>query len=366
LPIVVLEVLLGMLIGPHVLGLVQFDGFLAMMFTYAMATTLFMAGMELDFSEIKGPPLWLAVGGSGISALLGLIVVGVLHVVPHVHAPMMVTLALCTTGLGVLIPIFRDSDQLQTKFGRLMIAAGTIGEVGPIVAMSLLLSQSFSTWQEMGFLLAFLAIVGFAAAVGAGARPPRLLAFLSRQMHASTQLPIRISLLMLAALFVLAEQFGFESIFGAFAAGMIIGLATRGEDGKLMRAKLDAVTFGWFYPFFFVGTGIKFDLPAIFADLDTALMVPAFALLFLFVRGAPVWLLYRRQTDAAQRLPFALCSAVPSLSIVVVITEIGLRTKTIHHSVVTAMIGAALLSVLLFPTIAGALLAAKRTEGAAP
>ena len=135
-----------------------------------------------------------------------------------------------------------------------------MGEVGPIVAMSLLLSQRYSTWQEIGFLVVFLAIVGVAVAVGAGARPPKVLAFLSRQMHASTQLPVRISLLMLAALFVLAEEFGFESIFGAFAAGMIVGLATRGDDGKPMREKIDAVSFGWFYPFFFVGTGVKFDI----------------------------------------------------------------------------------------------------------
>jgi hypothetical protein len=93
------------------------------MFTYAMATTLFMAGIEPDFGEIKGRPLLLAVGGWGVSVLLGVIVVGVFRVVSHVEAPMMVTLALCTTGLGALIPIFRDSGQLQTKFGRPMIAA---------------------------------------------------------------------------------------------------------------------------------------------------------------------------------------------------------------------------------------------------
>lgn len=172
-PIVVLEVLLGIVIGPHVLDLVRFDGFIATMFTFAMATTLFMAGMELDFSEIKGRPLFLAIGGWGISALLGIIVVGVFHFIPHVDSPMMVTIALCTTGLGTLIPIFRDGGQLETRFGQLMIAAGTVGEVAPIVAMSLLLSQTYSTWQEVGFLFAFLAIVGIAAAIGAGARPPR-------------------------------------------------------------------------------------------------------------------------------------------------------------------------------------------------
>ncbi len=354
-PVVVLEIVLGVVIGPHVMGLVQFDGFVATMFTFAMAATLFMAGMELDFGEIKGRPLALAAQGWGLSLVVGIAVVGLLHVIPRVDAPLMVTLALCTTGLGILIPVFRDGGQLETPFGRHFMAAGTFGEVGPVVAMSLLLSQQYSTWEEFGFLLVFLAIVGLAIAVGVGARPPRLLDYLSRELHASTQLPVRISLLMLAGLFVLAEQFGFESIFGAFAAGMVVGQATRGDGGALFREKIDAVSFGWFYPFFFVGTGIKFDIAAIGRDLGTMLMVPAFALLFLVIRGAPVFL-YRIDFARAQRLPFALASAVPSLSIIVVITEIGVRAKTMNPDTAAAFIGAALLAVLLFPTITGVLL----------
>jgi Kef-type K+ transport system membrane component KefB len=365
-PVVVIEVLLGIVIGPHVLDLVQFDGLVEEMFRFAMAATLFMAGMELDFGQVRGRPLALAAGGWVISLVLGLVAVGVLHAVPEVNAPMMVTLALCTTGLGVLMPIFRDGGHLQTAFGRLAVAAGTMGEVAPIVAMSLLLSQRYSTWQELGFLLAFLAIVGVTAAIGMSARPPVILAFLSRHMHASTQLPVRIALLMMAGLFVLAEQFGFESIFGTFAAGMIVGQATRGADGKPFRDKIEAVTFGWFYPFFFVGTGIHFNVPALVADLDTMLLLPTFLLLFLVVRGLPVLLLYRNAIARMERWPLALSSAVPSLSVIVVISEIGLKAKTISHDVAAALLGAALLAVLLFPTIAGALLPAKapRTPGA--
>jgi Kef-type K+ transport system membrane component KefB len=286
---------------------------------------------------------------------LGITVVGLLHVIPQVAAPLMVTLALCTTGLGVMVPVFRDGGQLATPFGRLFMAAGTLGEIGPIVAMSLLLSTQYSTWQEMGFLFALLAVVATAIIIGMKARPPKLLALLGRHMHASTQLPVRISLLVLAALIVLADQFGFERILGAFAAGMVVGQATRGDDGKPFRAKIEAVSFGWFYPFFFVGTGVKFDIAALGRDLTTMLLVPAFAVLFLIVRGAPVFL-YRDAIAKAERLPFALSSAVPSLSIIVVITEIGVAAKTMNPDVAAALIGAALLAVLLFPTTAGVML----------
>jgi Kef-type K+ transport system membrane component KefB len=188
-----------------------------------------------------------------------------------------------------------------------------------------------------------------------GAKPPRLLAFLGCEMRTSTQLPVRIALLMLAAMLVLAEEFGFESIFGAFAAGLVVGQATRGEDGKALREKLDAVAFGWFYPFFFVGTGIKFDAAALGQDVTTALLVPAFVVLFLLVRGTPSFL-YGNDITRRELLPFALASAVPSLSLIVVITEIGVRAKTMNPDVAAALVGAALLAVLLFPTIAGVLL----------
>lgn len=366
-PVVVLEIMLGIIIGPQVLGLVRFEGFVVSMFTLGMGATLFMAGMELEFDRIRGRPLVLAVGGWVVSLVLGVGVAALLYVTPLVHAPMMVALALTTTALGTLLPVLRDANTLDSSFGRLFLAAGTVGEVGPIIVMSLLLSQRFSTWQELGFLLAFLAIVISAAAIGMGAPPPRVLALLSRSMHASSQLPVRVALLMMAAFFVLSEAFGFERILGAFAAGMIVGLATRGDDGRPLRNKIDAVVFGWFVPFFFVGTGLRFDLDKIFGDWSTLLLVPAFLALFLLVRGVPV-LLYRKDLAPAEYAPFALLSSVASLSLVVVITDIGVRSGHIHSGIAAALIGASVLSVMLFPTIAGILLGrqAQSSPGATP
>jgi Kef-type K+ transport system membrane component KefB len=353
-PAVVLEVVLGIIIGPQVLGLVHFDGIVASMFAFGMAATLFMAGMELEFERIRGRPLWLAAGGWGISVALGLSAAAVLHA-SSLHDPMIVALALATTALGTLLPILRDADQLDTSFGRLFIAAGTMGELGPIVAMSLLLSQQYTTLQEFGFLMVFLVVVTLTAAISLGLRPPRVLALLGRSMHASSQLPVRVTLLLFAAFFVLSERFGFESILGAFAAGLVVGLATQGAEGIEPRMKIDAIFFGWFIPFFFVGTGIKFDLASITGNASNMLLVPISLGLFLLVRGAPVFL-YRRDLTAAERISFALYSSVASLSLVVVITEIGVHAKTMSPETASVLVGAAVLSVLLFPTIAGQLL----------
>lgn len=123
------------------------------------------------------------------------------HVIPDVRAPLLVTLALATTGLGVLLPALRDSGQLDSVYGRLLLAAGgdTVGEPGPIVLVSLLLSQRDGTAEEFGLLLVFLLLMAGAAAVGLGLRPPRVLALLSRTMHASTQLPVRLALVIVDA-----------------------------------------------------------------------------------------------------------------------------------------------------------------------
>jgi Kef-type K+ transport system membrane component KefB len=354
-PVVVFEVLLGIVIGPHLLNLVHFDGFVETMFDFGMAATLFVGGMELDFADIKGRPMLLAVGGWTISVLLSLTVVGLLHAIPHVRTPLVVAMAMCTTGLGVVAPGFRDSGLLKTTFGRLILAAGTLGEVGPIVAMSLLLSQQYNVWQEGAFLLIFLVVIAAALAIGVGARPPKALEILGRHMNKSTQLPLRVAVFMLAGLLVLAQNFGFENFTGAFAAGMILGTATRSERGSVLREKMETLSFGWFYPFFFVGAGIQFDLGALGHDLPTMLLVPAIAALFLVIRGVPV-LLYRGNLDTAQLPPFAFSSAVPSLTVIVVIAQTGVKAKSMPPDVAAAIIGAAMLAILLFPTIASYLL----------
>jgi Kef-type K+ transport system membrane component KefB len=353
-PVVVLEVLLGIVIGPQLLGLIEPGAFLSKMQIVGTSAVLFMAGMEIDFGHIRGRALSLGIRGWVASVALGFAAVGLLRVIPDVHAPMMVAIALTTTMLGALIPILRDGGNLDGPFGRMMLAAGTVGEVGPIIAVSLVLSDRYTSWQELGLLVVFLTLVGVAMAVGMGARPPRVLALLSQAMHASTQLPVRLALLVMAALLFVAVEFGFEGVLGAFAAGMIVGLATRGEGGKVFRLKIDAVCFGWLTPFFFVATGIQFDLGALTRDLETMLLTPAFLLLFLVVRGVPVFL-YRDVIPKAERLPFALYSSVASLALVVVITQIGLHAKHMSQDVAQALIAAALLSLLVYPTLAGVL-----------
>ena len=363
-PVVVFEVLLGILLGPHMLHLVDTDRFVTFMHDVGMVAVMFMAGMEIDFERIRGRPLVLGATGWLVSLLVGAVALVAMRAIFGMTTPYMVIIALATTGLGTLLPILRDGGLLGAPIGRMLLAAGTIGEVGPIVAMSIALSTRYSTWQEFALLIGFLLLVGVAAGAGAGLRPPKVIALLTRTMHSSTQLPVRLALLLLAALVFVCEGLGFEAVFGAFAGGMIVGMAARGPDGEDFRKKIDAVCFGWFAPFFFVGTGIAFDVAALGRNLPTLLMLPAFLALFLLIRGLPAWL-YRHDLPRSELAPMALSSSVASLGIVVVITIAGLKSKHIDPDTAQALIGAALLSLLVYPTAARVLLARAGNDEAA-
>ncbi|MGO9829608.1 MAG: cation:proton antiporter [Myxococcaceae bacterium] len=354
LPALVLEILLGIIVGPHVLGLARMTPLLGWLGgTLGLAALFFMAGLELDLEKVRGRPLLLAGRGWILSIVLGLAAAGLLHALRPVHAPMMVALALATTAMGVLTPVLRDAGQLDTDFGRLVLAAGALGEFGPIVVMSLVLTRTYSSWVEIVLMVVFVVLAVAAALVALGMRPPRLVALLTRLMESSSQLPVRVSLLLLAAFTVLSEKFGFEAVPGAFAAGMVVGLATRGPSGKPLRGKIEAVCFGFLVPFFYVTTGLKFDLSALLLSATTMLLVPAFLGLLLVVRGAPV-VFYHHVLTEGQRLPFALLSAT-ALPLVVAIAELGVRSGQMRTDIAAALVGAAMLSVLLFPAIAGSL-----------
>ncbi|MGO9063384.1 MAG: cation:proton antiporter [Myxococcaceae bacterium] len=354
LPALVLEILLGIVVGPHVLGLARMTPLLGWLGgTLGLGAVFFMAGLELDLEKVRGRPLSLAGRGWILSIALGLGAAGLLHVMRPVHAPMMLALALATTAMGVLTPILRDEGQLDTDFGRFVLGAGALGEFGPIVVMSLVLTGTYSSWVEIALMVLFVGLAVAAALVALGTRPPRVMGLLTRLMESSSQLPVRVSLLLLAAFSVLSEKFGFEAVPGAFAAGMVVGLATRGLSGKPLRAKIEAVCFGFLVPFFYVTTGLKFDLSALLQSATTMLLVPAFLVLLLVVRGAPV-VFYRRVLPNREQLPFALLSAT-ALPLVVAIAELGVRSGQMRTDIAAALVGAAMLSVLLFPAIAGSL-----------
>jgi Kef-type K+ transport system membrane component KefB len=273
---------------------------------------------------------------------------------PFGHAPLMMALALTTTAMGTFLPALHDAGMLKTPFGTNVLAAGAVGEFLPIVSVALLVTREFPLWQEVLLMLGFVALAGAAAAVALGVRPPRVMKLLARTLHSSSQLPVLLTLVILFSFAVLSQKIGLESVLGAFSAGMILGLATEGEQGTVYRQKIDAICFGFLIPFFFVWSGMAMDLGAFRHSPRAIFLIPLFLALFLIVRGVPV-ILYRKDLAKHERLPFVLYCGT-ALPLVVAITDLGVTSEGMSPEIATAMVGAAVLSVLFFPAAAQALL----------
>lgn len=354
IPSVVLEIMCGILVGPQVLNWVRADGAVEMLWRVGLCLLFLLAGIEIDFTRIRGKPLQLAVGGWIFSLVLGIGAALLLHLLGLVGAPLLVALALTTTALGALLPILRDVDELSRRFGILTLAAGAMGEFGPLLILSLLPLEAGESVGVNALVVVVFAIVAVVAAIIAiRVQPPKFISMLKSHMHKTSQLPVRLAVLLVAALAVFADELGLELLIGAFAAGLIMGMVTRGEEAEPFHHKLDGLGFGFLIPIFFVVTGVKFDLHALLSSTISLLCVPLFLALFLLVRGVPVCL-YRRELRGRDLLALAFYSAT-ALPVVVAITQLGLATKKMEPGIAAALVGAGMISLLLFPQIAVAL-----------
>lgn len=353
-PGVVLEIVLGIVVGPQVLGLVRPEGIVTALGSIGLCFLFVLAGIELDFRRMRGRPAQLAVGGWVASLALGLGAAGLMSWSGLIGPPLLVAVALTTTAVGALLPILRDAGELTRRFGALTLAAGAMGEFGPLLLLSLVPLTAEKTFGGNALVLAgFVALAVAAAVVAMRVQPPRFLEMLRRHLHKTSQLPVRLAVLLTAALVVAAGELGLELLIGAFAAGMIVGVVTRGEEAEPFHHKLDGLGFGFLIPIFFVVTGVKFDLNALLESGDALVCVPLFLSLFLVVRGVPV-LLYRRELGGRDRLALAFYSSA-ALPVVVAITEVGVETGQMRPGTAAALVGAGMLSLLIFPQVAVAL-----------
>jgi Kef-type K+ transport system membrane component KefB len=346
-PVVVVELLLGILIGPQGLGIADVDDFIQFFSNLGLGMLFFFAGYEIDFDRIRGRPLTLGLWGWAMSLVLayglgGIAAAGVVLSLLYTGS------AMATTAMGTLIPVLRDSNELHTRFGTYMLAAGAIGEFGPILLLTLILSTNHPA-HEAAILVAFI-VLALVIAVSSVRLAWRGWPLLERTLEASSQVAVRIAVLLIFSLVAVANQLGLDVLLGGFAAGMITRAALRGREVEALDSKLTAVGFGFLVPFFFVTSGMNFDLDALTSSLGAMLKLPLFLGLFLVVRGLPAMLLYRGVMDARERMALAVFSAT-ELPLVVAITTIATQTGHMRSTTAAALVGAAMLSTLIFPFI---------------
>ena len=350
-PVVVLELMLGILIGPHVFGLAHSDSFIEFFSNLGLGMLFFFAGYEIDFARIKGTPMKLGVWGWLFSVALAYALGGLLVATGVIVSALYTGSAIATTAIGTLIPILRDNDELKTRFGTFLLAAGGAGEFGPILLVTLVLSTQ-SALHESVILLAFVALA-LALALTSMRWAPRGWPMIERTFEASSQVAVRLTVVLVFGLVFLASKLGLDLLLGGFVAGMIVRLALRGHELQVFESKLTAVGFGFFVPFFFVTSGIEFDLAAL-GSIGAIGKLLLFFALFLLVRGAPALLFYRGVLGARDRAALAFYSAT-ELPLVVAITTLATETGHMRSSTAAGLVGAAMLSTLVFPFIGLAL-----------
>ncbi|MFN8151862.1 MAG: cation:proton antiporter [Solirubrobacterales bacterium] len=348
IPVVVLELSLGIVVGPDVLGLADSDEFINFFASLGLGMLFFFAGYEIDFERIKGAPLKLAAIGWLISLALAYAIGGLLAAAGIVLSLLFTGSALATTAIGTLIPILSDAGELKTRFGTYLLAAGAVGEFGPILLITLFFSADNPLTS--GLLLIAFVLIAVLAAVFAIRGVSSNWSAIERTLETSSQLPVRMAVVLVFLLAALATDLGLDLLLGGFVAGIITRLALSGHEVQIFESKLKAVGYGFLIPFFFVVSGVEFKLDALVSDPGELFKVPVFLVAFLVVRGVPAMLLYVRELELRDRVALAFFSST-ELPLVVAITTIAINNGQMRGTTAASLVGAAVLSTAIYPLI---------------
>lgn len=344
-PQVLFLIIGGVIIGPHLLGVAKTDD-IELLAGLGLGFLFLLAGYELDPQLLREKAGKQALIAWTISAVAAMVIVGGLEALGFVHAFVPVSIALTTTALGTLLPILRDQNMLAGMFGRFIFAAGAVGELLPILAISLFLG-AYKTWWE-ALIIASIAGLAFVLAwLTRLVSGTRVAAIIGENKHATSQTTLRITVVLLVGLLLITQKFGVEAALGAFFAGMVLRRTSSGEDEEFGH-KLDAVGYGFFIPVFFVSSGMALDLPSIVQNPARLLV---FFALMLLVRGGPALLVYRKSLTLRLRVEMMFLTAT-ALPLLVALSEIGVSSGVMLPENAAALVGAGVLSIAIFPFIA--------------
>jgi Kef-type K+ transport system membrane component KefB len=357
-PGVVAEIVLGIVVGPNVLGWAHADEPVKLLATVGLAFLLFLAGLELDVDHLRGPLLRVAGRGFLVSVALALMAGFSLSAAGLVKNPLLVAVALTATSLGLVIPVLKEADAITTPVGQLVVAGASLGDFGAIIALSLLFSRDTSNSSArfvlLGVFVATVAVIAWS--IARAGRSMRISEVLVRLQDTTAQIRVRAAMLLLIGLVVLAEHTGLETILAAFVAGAIVSIIDRDamKTHPQFHLKLEAVGYGFLIPVFFVTSGIRFDLNALLDHPSVFARVPIFLAVLVVVRGVPA-LFYRDSVSDRERVAAALLQAT-SLPFIVTATMIGVEIGAITSANAAALVAAGLVSALIFPAVATSLL----------
>jgi Kef-type K+ transport system membrane component KefB len=348
IPQVVVFLLGGILIGPHVLGVAETNN-IQLLSDVGLGFLFLLAGYELDPLLLRQRPGRLAITGWLMSAAISIGVTAGLTAVGYIKDYVPVGLALTTTALGTLLPILRDNDMLGGAFGRHVFAAGAVGELFPILIIAVFLTKR-GHFIALASVIAVGAIAIILSLVPWLAKSKTVRKVLTDGQDATAQITLRWAVVLLFALLAFASRFGLDVVLGAMLAGIVLRIWTRrlNLDTENLERKFDTVGYGIFIPIFFISSGMTIDLTAI---IHSPLRLLVLLALLLVVRGLPSLLVYRHDLEPRERVEMTFITAT-SLPLLIALAEIGEQDGVMLPATAAALVGAGVLSVLIYPLIA--------------
>lgn len=389
MPIVVGEILVGILIGRSGLGLVRYDSWLQFLAEFGFAYLMFLSGLEVDIDLLSrktrrsigeddtedfaengnenGDRKSLQNGaqnkpanGADVSPLRLAMQVFLLTLVPAflialaltalglLPQPWLMALVLSTTSLGLVVPILKERGLQLTAFGQTILLSALVADFITMFGITVLAGWlSSGPTLELFLGLGLLAVFVLALRVGHVLRRyPALGHAFSELSHATAQISVRGSLFLMLAFVALSAQLGTEVILGAFLAGVLLALFTKRETSNL-HEKLETLGYGFFIPIFFVMVGARFDLSALIGSPQGLLLAP---LLILAAIGVKVLaaLPFRKLVSPREALATGFLIS-PGLSLMIAAAEIGKRLGLFPDAVYAALIAVSLVTAIVGP-----------------
>ncbi len=359
-PVVIVEILLGIILGPHILDFIHHSTGLEIAKEFGVIFLFFLAGFEIDFEGISGAPLRTA-GTTWVGSVVLAIGFAFLLYQLDLSSTMLIAFAIATTALGPLMPIMQDSGLIHTRFGSHVLAIGAVGEFGPVLAIAFLLNETRASFVTALAVMLFLAVVGLllmaGKRIGNSEHDSRIRRIAIQTLDSSAQFAVRVSVLLLVGLVYLAARFDLDILLGAFASGFIIGqlgdVTSSGQSRHVMewmKTKFEAIGFGVFIPIFFVMTGVDFRIDLLLDSTRALIILPLGVVASFIIRGVPVLIGYRR-FERGMRLRLALVAAT-QLPLVATLMDEFIADGDIPADVGTAIVGSAIITVAVFPLMA--------------
>lgn len=358
IPETVFLLIAGMVLGPHVLGVIEGSEAISLLSDLGLGLLFLLAGYEIDPKDLSGKG-----GRHGLLTwfVSFLIAIGVAMSIAiprgNILGGIAVAIALTTTAYGTLVPILEERGLTSSPIGKGVIEYGSWGELGPVIAIALLLTTR-ATWITSLILVGFavIAIVFAVFAKRLEESDARLARFISRNAETNSQMPLRGVMMLLIGLVALSALFGLDIVLGSFAAGFVLR-AIIPKGNQSLEHKLSGIGYGFFIPLFFLVSGTSIDPLGV---VDEPGILALFIVILLVIRAVPIYISLSLRKDpstqsARVRASIALYCTT-ALPLVVAVSTIAVSSGAFSQETGSVLIAAGGITVFLMPMLASIIL----------